>query len=522
MANTSPPVAVSAVPSALPVASAPPTAEAAPPAAPAVAKKAAPATKICFVIRPMGPPKSPIRLRSEQVQNTYINPACVKTGYDARSSDRLGSEEIGTGIVSALSCAPMTIAYLGSPPWNDDVMVEVGYRLASGLPLVIISDAPKDGETVHVPKILEDLVRTEIPPPGAADDPELIDDLVEKIQTSAWGKSSRLESHHPIALIHSHTSKGGAKVDSTEMHYIAASEEARELFGIKEDGSDDFQLVGHTLKEYLDNLQYRMSPQHYEVFRSSQDSARTTWSDRIRKGLPIPPSVKIPIVFNRHRNPEYVGRAYLPIIVSEFRSEDKRWCNLKVLYLEVTAPTEGKTPQPLPTPEPAANPVDPRYFTCSLAGGDLIPFDPPPDPRPIGIFISYNSLDRDRVEQLRVRLVQLGLALNPWLDRDQIDGADNINQRLTEGLGNADSAFVCIGKNGPGKWQNLEVDEIIRLKTERGIKILPVFLDGLGVNDLPKNWMFLKSSRGEAVERVDNDKYLKDMFASQFGERFYI
>jgi hypothetical protein len=480
-------------------------------------KQVTAATKICFVITPMGTPGSATRQRALHVINTYLRPACSQAGYDARSSDKLDSTKISSGIISALSCAPMTIAYLGSPPWNDDVMVELGYRLASGLPLVVVCNAPKDGEFLRFPMIIHDLARIEIPPPDAPDDPGLVEELVKLIRASER-ESSRVESHHPIALVHYHKVRSDAQVNADEMHYIAASEKATELFGIKADNGDEHHLVGHTLKEFLDNLQYRMPAQHYDVFRGSQDAATTTWSNRIRTNVVLPPSVDVPIVFDRHWNPAYVGRAYLPVIVSEFRSEDKAWCNLKVLYLEVTAHTEGKATQPEPAPE--SDPTDTRYFICSLANDNRIAFVPPLEPKPIGVFFSYNSADHVRVEQLRERLVHLSPSINIWLDRDKIEGADDVNGKLSDGINMADVAAVIIGKNGPGDWQNQEVDTIIRQNAKRGLKVLTILLDGIGQVELPKNWELLKNWRCEAIDKVDDDRYLVRFFSSQFGERF--
>ena len=250
----------------------------------------------------------------------------------------------------------MTIAYMGSEPWNDDVMIEVGFRLASGLPLVVICDAPRDGQPFHLPMIINDLTHLQIPPPGAPDDPTQIDELLDLIQ-DAEQRCSRIDSHHPIALVHYYKARAAGMVDADEMHYIAASDLATELFGIKADNSDEYSLVGHTMKDFLDHLEYRMPRQHYEVFRLSQQSARQTLSERLRTNFPLPPAVEVPIVLNRHPNPDHIGRAFLPVIVSKYVSDDKAWCNLRVLYLEVTSQTEGKVPpDPIP-PEGAVPPI---------------------------------------------------------------------------------------------------------------------------------------------------------------------
>ena len=48
-------------------------------------------------------------------------------------------------ITGHLSGAPMAIAYLGlrkSPGWRQDVILEVGFRMATGKPLVLLSESP--------------------------------------------------------------------------------------------------------------------------------------------------------------------------------------------------------------------------------------------------------------------------------------------------------------------------------------------------------------------------------------------
>ncbi len=417
----------------------------------------------------------------------------------------------------------MTIAYMGSQPWNDDVMIEVGFRIASGLPLVVICDAPVRDQAFKLPMIISDLNHVQIPPTGVDDTPDRVgakvEELFDLIQ-AAEQQASRIESHHPIAVVHYHKSRGESQVDADEMHYIAASDMATDLFGIKQDDSDEYRLVGSTMREFLDSLRFRMPPQHYEVFRSSQQSARSSLSDRIRTNIQIPPAVDVPIVLNRHPNPAYVGRAFLPVIVSKFVSDDKAWCNLKVLYLEVTSGTDGKTPQPPPPAPPGSDATDPRYWVCSLANGSRIQFEAP-ERKPIGVFLSYNSADHDLVEQFRSRLVHLSPAIEPWLDREQIEGADDITRKLTVGIPLSEFAIVFLGKNGAGPFQKDEVNLLMDLRRSKGLKVFLVLLDGVGLEALPTEWIFLKSARAEKYEVANSDGYLSCMFDAHFGDRFY-
>src|SRR5262249_2784266 len=110
-------------------------------------------SKVCFVISPMGTEDSPVRARADYVLNTYIRPACEAAEYDALRADRGVGRDIVKGTNTALQNAPMAVAYmarpslepvsaLSDPPscWNGNVMIEIGYRLASRLPLIFLCD----------------------------------------------------------------------------------------------------------------------------------------------------------------------------------------------------------------------------------------------------------------------------------------------------------------------------------------------------------------------------------------------
>ena len=123
------------------------------------------ALKACFVISPIGTPTGETRRRGDYVLKTFIKPACLQAGYDAKRSDSLKDPDISRAIRDSLLGSPMAIAYLGSrfnclaqtngcstiPAWNDNVMVEVGYRLAAQLPLLLVCDDPSTGGNLDLP-----------------------------------------------------------------------------------------------------------------------------------------------------------------------------------------------------------------------------------------------------------------------------------------------------------------------------------------------------------------------------------
>ena len=93
-----------------------------------------------------------MRKRADYVLETYITPACERASHDPVRADGDTGQNIVDGTTTALQNAPMTVAYMGPAPnsacasgegpgcWNANVMIEIGYRLASRLPLIFLCD----------------------------------------------------------------------------------------------------------------------------------------------------------------------------------------------------------------------------------------------------------------------------------------------------------------------------------------------------------------------------------------------
>jgi|SRR5271166_618036 len=59
--------------------------------------------RVCFVISPMGPNRSPMRKRRDYVLETYINPACERAGYEPLQVQGIG-RDIVRGTSPSCSC----------------------------------------------------------------------------------------------------------------------------------------------------------------------------------------------------------------------------------------------------------------------------------------------------------------------------------------------------------------------------------------------------------------------------------
>ena len=299
--------------------------------------------KPCFIISPMGQTSSPVRKRAEEIFKNYIEPVCKATGYfPVRSGPTLGGSIIN-GITNALNCAPMTIAYLGGLPWNPNVMIEVGYRLNTNLPLVYLCDQDDSGNDLPLPFHFQGQWVVSLPVSGV--DSGKIEALIEVIRASER-EPRHLEWLHPIALINV---RDRDTISEHNLLYTAASESAEELFGI------DGRLVGLTMEEFLHAAKKRMPPAQYHAFSANQRQARKDLQGRMTNASSAPAVASIPLYFDRHEIGKYNGRAYLPILLQDYTPENKDWYNMRVLYLDVTSVSQKAT-----------NRWGEEYYYCSL------------------------------------------------------------------------------------------------------------------------------------------------------------
>jgi hypothetical protein len=271
----------------------------------------------CFLIMPYNVE------RSREVLKTYVSPACKMAGVVAMRSDWEVSREVIPQMLSALREEPLALAYLGKPPWNSNVMLEIGYRLAVGRPLVIVRDKPT-GSEAPLPFDLSNLRVIELPPDGggipAPDEVKasvaeitrtLRDRLLEK---DAW------KHPHPTAT---------AKffIESGESVYLESSEEADELFGMP--------LRGRSVRDFIERIGELMpTPQHNAFLEEQQKLFGQVIAPQFFKRGQVP-TASIPIVLNAPADSDREGRrAYLPVIVNYWKLGGE--VVLRVLYLEVS------------------------------------------------------------------------------------------------------------------------------------------------------------------------------------------
>jgi len=123
------------------------------------------------------------------------------------------------------------------------------------------------------------------------------------------------------------------------------------------------------------------------------------------------------------------------------------------------------------------------------------------------VFLSYNSVDLDAVEQLARRLEAANLRV--WFDRWRISAGDDWQDQLGDGLARSDGCLVFIGRAGIGDWARQELKVALdRAAKRRDYRVVPVLLPGAAVPfdptaELPpflrlRSWLDLRAGLGGA------------------------
>jgi hypothetical protein len=481
-------------------------------------------SKVCFVISPLGPDDSATRKRADYVLNAYIAPACERAGYDPVRGDCGTGRDIVEGTTTALKNAPMAVAYMGPAPnsvpasgesagcWNANVMIEIGYRLASRLPLIFLCDQDSQGNVPDLPLNLQTLRVIGLPRPDPSDrkwvDPQpqkIVDRLIRQFRDEEQ-EGRILDSMHPVAAINAANAQ---LTTPNSLYYTAASDAADDVFGVQSGDGRGPRLVGCTMEQFLASTAKRMHPNQWEAFKRDQQSARSKLKLRAHGEDDKQSTAKVPIVFENHENDDYNHRAFLPIIVEDFRPQDRRssWYNLRVLYLNVTTATEK-----------VAGEDGQEFYVCRL--------DPTSDRRleplkardpAIRVFLSYGSSNRANVKDVFNRLLAMGPVVEPFMDVS-ISAGDNWVKVLRETMETSELCFLFLDGDAMGDGQKAEVDVLearLMARKDEDYPVVPVLLRSNQPARLPA---FLGTRQWAKFEDL-TDTELRQILWSHFPKR---
>ena len=296
-------------------------------------------TEPCFVISPIGGPGSDERKRADFVFDEYVKRGCAELGFKPFRSDQEFSRAVRRDMMSSITRAKLVLAYLGKPPWNPNVMIEVGYRQAAGGALVMFRDCETAADKDYpLPFDINDIQVLSLPDLEESRDPASAKEAAAKI-AGAIGKSLAdvpipASSRHPFMVI-----EIDRRRDGSSQHVIrVATREAEQLF------AHEGPLVGAKVSDIVVKLQQFMPIGQFMAFATEQteiieDLTSTTATMFGLQRTRV--NAMIPMVFEGHPNPAFDQRAFLPIIVHSDNSQDDRLL-LNVLYLDVTSATRIK------------------------------------------------------------------------------------------------------------------------------------------------------------------------------------
>lgn len=109
--------------------------------------------KRCFLVCPIGEEESGIRQRSDKLMNYLVKPVCCDLGYDLVRADLIDDNtKISEDIFKHLDEDELVIADITGN--NPNVFLEIGYRYAKDLPVILIChssdfDSPFDVQDVR-------------------------------------------------------------------------------------------------------------------------------------------------------------------------------------------------------------------------------------------------------------------------------------------------------------------------------------------------------------------------------------
>lgn len=115
------------------------------------------------------------------------------------------------------------------------------------------------------------------------------------------------------------------------------------------------------------------------------------------------------------------------------------------------------------------------------------------------IFLAHNSVDKPQVRAIAEELRKRGF--EPWLDEEQIAPGELFQEAIQRAIPQIESAAICIGSQGLGKWQVIELQTLISQFVNKGSRVIPVLLSG--VDKIPDKWLFLREFNWISCESTD-------------------
>lgn len=125
-----------------------------------------------------------------------------------------------------------------------------------------------------------------------------------------------------------------------------------------------------------------------------------------------------------------------------------------------------------------------------------------PHPR---AFVSHSSADKDQFVLPFARKLRAEFGVDAWVDRWEIQPGDSFVDRIyNEGIGQADAFLVVVSRNSiESSWVKDELDAGTVGRIERGTRLIPIILDGIQKEQIPRQLHHLHWVRVDDTEGIE-------------------
>jgi hypothetical protein len=289
-----------------------------------------------FVISPIGPEASAVRREADKFLGMVKD--AVGQKYDIKRHDEQQKDfSITKSLYRSLDTAPLVVAYMGRPDWNANVMFEIGYRIATHKPILIVSH-----ESDVLPFDVQDIQHVRLPNWTELDKYEPRKKAVETLASQLLDRGRpAVESSYPVVellidLMPNQTQEEQRK----NSVFTMSSKAADHLFHVD-------SLVGMPILDARDVLEWLVDDRQWKHFSDEQDKL----VGRVFQGHDDV-TATIPFLFKEDDkvHPDLRGRAFLALIIQHHALENAHL--LRVLYHRV--------------PEKMLRSADGDYFYCDI------------------------------------------------------------------------------------------------------------------------------------------------------------
>ena len=119
-------------------------------------------------------------------------------------------------------------------------------------------------------------------------------------------------------------------------------------------------------------------------------------------------------------------------------------------------------------------------------------------------FISHANVDKARFVIPFSRALREEWGIDVWVDEWEMTPGDLLADKVFDGIERADAFVIVLSENSiNSSWVKEEINSAVMGKNDKGMRIIPVVLDGLNRNRLPRFVRGLYYMRWNSDEHID-------------------